>query len=579
MMRRFTWIIALLWLVSFSVVAQDSTCPGAPAPRLVVGEQGRVLPGQANNVRDLPSTSGGRVGQIPSEGVFAVLEGPTCADGFNWWRVDYDGMVGWTVEGQGEEYWVEPLPAVDEPAETPVPTPTLAPEPEVYADPIPYDQPLAIGGQARVNTTGDESLRLRSTPGTSGEIVMRLPAGTVVNVLDGPQTVDGFIWWQVETEDGVQGWTIEGLVSEGVVEQTLFPLCPYTTGRIAFVWVEFDPEDESMRPDFVANIFTIDPDGSNPCNLTGFTSENEDLEQLAWSSDGSQLAFVNGGNIYMINPDGSNMRRVTQQPGTYASLSWSPDSSQITYVVRRLDRTYEQIWAMNADGSNPYALTTSETIKHLADWSGDGTQIAYVETSWGEPSDYLDDKSIVYVIGSRGGAPAAVGAEDLPGVIFSIDWSPVEPVLAVCSGQNLYHCDAVFLVDTVTNTVTTATEPDQQVGVEAPTWSPDGSMIAYWGNVGLADHNGEFSGKLMVVNADGSNPRELDSGLVRPNSEWLGIGIRPEGVYTKISWSPDGAYITYTDLDGTYVVDVATAEVTVIHDARSGAVPQWQPGE
>jgi hypothetical protein len=50
------------------------------------------------------------IGQIPSGGVFSVLEGPICdANGRAWWRVDYNGLLGWTVEGQGSEYYVEPI--------------------------------------------------------------------------------------------------------------------------------------------------------------------------------------------------------------------------------------------------------------------------------------------------------------------------------------------------------------------------------------------------------------------------------------------------------------------------------------
>jgi hypothetical protein len=88
-----------------------ATCPGFMASRLVVGAQGRVTPGQPNRVRENPNTASAVVGQIPGEGVFSVLEGPSCdpANGIAWWRVEYQGMMGWTAEGQGQSYWTEPL--------------------------------------------------------------------------------------------------------------------------------------------------------------------------------------------------------------------------------------------------------------------------------------------------------------------------------------------------------------------------------------------------------------------------------------------------------------------------------------
>jgi hypothetical protein len=86
------------------------TCPGFLPSRLVIGGMGYVTPGDPNNVRDVPSASGALLEQIPSEGVFTVLEGPICdANGRAWWRVDYNGLVGWTVEGQGSDYYVEPI--------------------------------------------------------------------------------------------------------------------------------------------------------------------------------------------------------------------------------------------------------------------------------------------------------------------------------------------------------------------------------------------------------------------------------------------------------------------------------------
>jgi hypothetical protein len=88
-----------------------STCPGAPATRLVVGGQGRVTPGDPNRVRNQPTLSGSEiVGQIPGGELFTVLEGPSCepSTGLIWWLVSYGNLTGWTAEGQGDTYFVEP---------------------------------------------------------------------------------------------------------------------------------------------------------------------------------------------------------------------------------------------------------------------------------------------------------------------------------------------------------------------------------------------------------------------------------------------------------------------------------------
>jgi hypothetical protein len=85
------------------------TCDGFMESRLVPGHIARVLPGAANNVRNQPSTQGEIVAKIAGGAQFMVLEGPTCAQGLAWWRVAYLSFEGWTAEGTGNAYWVEPV--------------------------------------------------------------------------------------------------------------------------------------------------------------------------------------------------------------------------------------------------------------------------------------------------------------------------------------------------------------------------------------------------------------------------------------------------------------------------------------
>jgi hypothetical protein len=83
-------------------------CPGFLPSRLTAGGYGRVTPGLPNTLRATPGYSGARVGQIPGSGIFYVLQGPSCANETAWYQVVYNGMVGWTAEGQYPTYWLEP---------------------------------------------------------------------------------------------------------------------------------------------------------------------------------------------------------------------------------------------------------------------------------------------------------------------------------------------------------------------------------------------------------------------------------------------------------------------------------------
>ncbi len=86
-----------------------SACPDNLPPRLIAGQSGRNISGSPNNMRAEARTSAERLTQIPDGATFVVLGGPVCGEGYTWWQVDYNGVVGWTVEGSGSEYWLEPL--------------------------------------------------------------------------------------------------------------------------------------------------------------------------------------------------------------------------------------------------------------------------------------------------------------------------------------------------------------------------------------------------------------------------------------------------------------------------------------
>jgi hypothetical protein len=95
---------------STPVVPDTYYCPGTPAVMLQIGGQGRVTPGSANKLRSSASLSSPQIGKIDAGEVFSVIDGPQCADGYTWWKVNYNGLEGWTASGTRTEYWIEPYP-------------------------------------------------------------------------------------------------------------------------------------------------------------------------------------------------------------------------------------------------------------------------------------------------------------------------------------------------------------------------------------------------------------------------------------------------------------------------------------
>jgi TolB protein len=114
-------------------------------------------------------------------------------------------------------------------------------------------------------------------------------------------------------------------------------------------------------------------------DLPGRGSPDKQNSLPAWSPDGSKLAFTlsQGGNqeIYVMNRDGSGLRRMTNHPEIDTSPTWSPTGNQIAWTSGRTGNP--NIFIMNADGTGQRQLT-HEGWADRATWSREPfNEIAY----------------------------------------------------------------------------------------------------------------------------------------------------------------------------------------------------------
>ena len=107
-------MVAALPLVNTRTVhAQNATpvtCPGFMPSRLVAGGMARDVPGGTPILMGEIDPSPAQPTVLQDGITVMVLSGPVCKYDTAQWRVDYNGAVGWLAEGEGQTYWLEPLP-------------------------------------------------------------------------------------------------------------------------------------------------------------------------------------------------------------------------------------------------------------------------------------------------------------------------------------------------------------------------------------------------------------------------------------------------------------------------------------
>jgi dipeptidyl aminopeptidase/acylaminoacyl peptidase len=109
------------------------------------------------------------------------------------------------------------------------------------------------------------------------------------------------------------------------------------------------------------------------------------------SPDRTRIAFssTRGGSydLYVMDADGRNARRLTQDAGAETEPVWTPDGSRIIYT-RTPVKGISQLVSVRADGTDPRPLTASTGGNSSPDVSADGRRIAFVSSRDGNPEIY-----------------------------------------------------------------------------------------------------------------------------------------------------------------------------------------------
>ncbi|MCX6682145.1 MAG: DUF5050 domain-containing protein [Methanoregula sp.] len=295
------------------------------------------------------------------------------------------------------------------------------------------------------------------------------------------------------------------------------------------------------------------------------------------SSMMGKIAFLSsGGNLHLINPDGTNEVKLVDGAG--GDFLWSPDGKRIVYNnVKGI--VYNGISVINVDRTNNININKKTMLQGM--WSSDGKKILFVEWSDDQNLNTIDsdgrnlitlikdnstyrpccaffspdNKKIAYIISGpesnglyimntdgTGQKKLTTGYVDCysgGGTVYSSDlaWSPDGKSIAYSKDNTLHSINPDG-----TNEIQIA------LGTE-PVWTPDGKKIIYRKDA------------LFQVNPDGTNIK-LITGMTPP---W---GHIP-------SFSPDGKNFVFSSDSSIYVF--TTDGSGSPKQIASGYNPKWSP--
>jgi Tol biopolymer transport system component len=152
--------------------------------------------------------------------------------------------------------------------------------------------------------------------------------------------------------------------------EDFFPTWSPDGTRIAFI---------SYRGQYGPTINIMNADGSQVIDTNVNASPPFD-----WSPDGSKIVFSYGTDIFVMDADGTHVRKLISTPTDDIEPNWSPDGQRIVFVSGEasiLNNGSQDIYIANADGTNLINLTHTSVNDRTPVWSSDGSQIVFMSIS------------------------------------------------------------------------------------------------------------------------------------------------------------------------------------------------------
>lgn len=270
-----------------------------------------------------------------------------------------------------------------------------------------------------------------------------------------------------------------------------------------------------------------------------------------WSPDGRYLAVSRPGynELWVLHPDGSGLRQITDEAAAGFGYTWAPDGSALLARVARYDgpRRFNAVKVFDVETGAVQQLTEYRTMMPaLPMWSADGTQVlllsrgtletlatdraAFDPSKTAQPTLLVKNSHIESVDASTGIRTVinASGEQSVLNLVASPDGAQVA-FERMGGGLHVMNADGTGLVD---------------LGMgNRPRWSPDSQWVVF-----------------MRAEDDGHAYTASDIYAARNDgSEMVQLTRTPDRLEMNPSWSPDGRFIAFDDIDegAVYVLPLA----------------------